>query len=390
MSLVDLYRHQKDEFANKKISQIIGFAGAGELKDSSPASSEFRSYLSIVPSVKIKEYGTECLLEGFKNSGMALQDIVNEMGKRIGFKVTHGRYKGVRSEPGFDGIWEAKNGHKIIIEVKTTDAYRINLDVISKYRKELIKRNETTDELSSILIIVGRQDTGDLEAQVRGSKHAWDVRIMSTDALNKLMDVKEILEDPKTTDKIFDILVPKEYTRIDQIIDLMFSTAEDVSQQEEDLIPDSESQEGTPTGKKFTPVNFTNACIERIESKLKIELVKKSRASFFNEIEKVGVVCSISKLHGRSNKPVYWFAYHPHQKEYLKEYKNAYVAYGCGSEKFLFLIPIKDFEKHLPKFHKTELENRSYWHVQIMKDGNDWVLNTKKEFENISVAKYLV
>jgi hypothetical protein len=390
MSLVDLYRQQKEEFANKKIFQIIGFAGGGELKDSSVASSEFRNYLSIVPSSKIKEYGTECLMDGFKNSGMALQDIVNEMGKRIGFKVTQGRYKGIRSEPGFDGIWEAKNGHKIIIEVKTTDAYRINLDVISKYRKELVRRNETTDDLSSILIIVGRQDTGDLEAQVRGSKHAWDVRILSIDALHKLMDVKEILEDPKTADKIFDILVPKEYTRIDEIIDLIFSTAEDVSQQEEDLIPDVEPEEGAPTGKKFTPVNFTNACIERIKAKLKIELVKKSRASFFNDIENVGLVCAISKLHGKGNKPVYWFAYHPHQKEYLKEYKHSYVAYGCGSEKLLFLFPIKDFEKHLPKFHKTELENRSYWHVQIMKDGNDWVLITKKEFENISVAKYLV
>jgi hypothetical protein len=38
---------------------------------------------------------------------------------------------------------------------------------------------------------VGRQDTGDLEAQVRGSKHAWTVRIISADALANLVALKE-------------------------------------------------------------------------------------------------------------------------------------------------------------------------------------------------------
>jgi len=34
-----------------------------------------------------------------------------------------------------------------------------------------------------VLIVVGRQDTGELEAQIRGSRHAWDIRLISAEAL---------------------------------------------------------------------------------------------------------------------------------------------------------------------------------------------------------------
>ena len=47
---------------------------------------------------------------------------------------------------------------------------------------------------SSILIVVGRDDTGELEAQVRGSRHAWDIRLISADALVKLVNLKETVE----------------------------------------------------------------------------------------------------------------------------------------------------------------------------------------------------
>ena len=58
-----------------------------------------------------------------------------------------------------------------------------------------------------MLLIVGRQDTGDLEAQIRGSRHAWDIRIISVDALLRLMSTKEEVEDPLMMQKIHSILV---------------------------------------------------------------------------------------------------------------------------------------------------------------------------------------
>jgi hypothetical protein len=81
---------------------------------------------------------------------------------------------------------------------------------------------------SSILIIVGREDTGELEAQVRGSRHAWDIRLISADALIKLVELKEGADAPDTDRKIRSLLAPMEYTRLDEMIDVMFSTAKDV------------------------------------------------------------------------------------------------------------------------------------------------------------------
>jgi hypothetical protein len=51
----------------------------------------------------------------------------------------------------------------------------------------LITSGQLKEDQSSILIVVGREDTGDLEAQIRGSRHAWDVRLISVDALLRLM-----------------------------------------------------------------------------------------------------------------------------------------------------------------------------------------------------------
>jgi hypothetical protein len=96
---------------------------------------------------------------------MVLQDLVNELGRRLDYTVTNGRYQGTQNAIGFDGLWRSPEGHTIVVEVKTSDAYRISLDTLSGYRQRLISNGEITDE-SSILIVVGRQDTGELEAQV--------------------------------------------------------------------------------------------------------------------------------------------------------------------------------------------------------------------------------
>jgi hypothetical protein len=44
----------------------------------------------------------------------------------------------------------------------------ISLDTISEYRRKLVDTGQI-DKSSSILVVVGRNDTGELEAQVRGS-----------------------------------------------------------------------------------------------------------------------------------------------------------------------------------------------------------------------------
>lgn len=113
------------------------------------------------------------------------------------------------------------------VEVKTTDAYRIALDTIAAYRDKLRTEKQIVG-VDSMLIVVGREDTGELGAQVRGSRHAWDMGLISVDALAHLAKLKESTEDAATGTKIRSVLVPKEYTRLDGLIDVLLTAAKDV------------------------------------------------------------------------------------------------------------------------------------------------------------------
>ena len=92
MPLLDLWTKTPDQLEDKQVHQLIAFAGKGKLLDDSPCSTEFRSFLATVPSEKLEKYSQQCLAESFPDSGLALQDVVNEIGVRLGAIATPGRY----------------------------------------------------------------------------------------------------------------------------------------------------------------------------------------------------------------------------------------------------------------------------------------------------------
>jgi len=383
MALTDIWKKSPDQLAGKRLAQIIGFAGSGKLKDDSDASREFRAYLSQVPSALLVSYADQCLTNRFDDSGLALQDVVNQLGRRLGFSVTEGRYRGARGEIGFDGIWRSPQGLDLIVEVKTTDAYRVDLNVIAGYRRSLLTSGQlSSEEPSSILIVVGRQDTGDLEAQIRGSKHAWDIRLISLDALCRLVRLKEDVEDPGTLGKIYDVLIPREFTRVDGIIDLVFTAAEEVREETE---LESEGEERKP---KFVPVSFHEACVSRIQRQLKLQLIKRSRATYATVDDSVVLICAVSREHPSSSGSFYWFAFHPHQRDVLSKAVKGYVAFGCGSEATIVLIPFDTFKAWLEGMNITKKTDRFYWHVHIFRQGNDLVLHRKKGSPRIDLTQF--
>jgi hypothetical protein len=291
MALINLWKKDRSQLIEKHINQVITFAGEGKLTDDSKASTEFREYLRNIPSSLIAQYADQCLKEPFPDSGLALQDVVNEIGRRIGFKIVHGRYRGTSSHLGYDGIWTDESGDSIVVEVKTTDTYRIDLANISKYRQLLDADGKLTLEKSSMLIVVGRKDTGDLETQIRGSRYAWDMRVISVEALLKMLNLKEELEDPSIVSRIHQILIPHEFTRLDEIVHIAFAAVEDVKQD----VDDTENQSEDKKEKNITPVAFHTECITRIEECLKLTLIKQSRVSFSSPDDKTHVLCSVSR-----------------------------------------------------------------------------------------------
>jgi hypothetical protein len=385
MTLSEMLLESPAELADKHLQQIIAFAGSGKLRDGNDCSSEFCLYLQRVPSDLLRRYADQCLTSRFEDSGAALQDVVNEIGRRLGFLVTNGRYRGTSSQVGNDGLWQSASRHSIVVETKTTDAYRIDLDVISGYRRSLVDTSQIDAERSSVLIVVGREDTGDLEAQIRGSRHAWDVRLISIDALARLMSFKEEIDDPQTLTKVQEVLIPREFTKLDEIIDLVFSATEDVLQGgPTDVDADSES------GSKFTPVNFNEACISRIEARLEQSLVKRTRATFSSADNAVVVVCTVSREHGNSLNPSYWFAFKPHHRDALVNAREGYAAFGCGSAATTLLVPISEFALWLDGLNVTRKDDRMYWHVSIFRDGDRLVLRRMSGYERIDLTQYLV
>lgn len=391
MSLVELWHSSPEQVRDKQVQQLIAFAGEGNLKDGNVASGEFREFLSGVSSSLLCRYAEECLILRFEGAGFALQDVVNELGRRLGFAVTHGRYRGTSAVIGYDGLWAAPEGNRVIIEVKTTDAYRIDLGTVAGYRRELIKQGAIGEDNSSILIVVGRQDTGDLEAQIRGSKHAWDVRLISVDSLLRLLAIKEEVEDPGIESRIRATLIPREYTRVDEIIELVFSTAEDIKQEERAPEGVKKQERAERQEPKFVPVSFNEACAERIEKVLGRTLIKRSRATFSSPDESLALVCAVSREYDEGAGKGYWFAFHPHQKERLDRSTEPYVAFGCGSPQKLVLMPLNKFAPLLGGMNQTHLEGgRSYWHVQIYDEGGRLILQRKKGEGRPDITEYLI
>ena len=123
MSLLDLWQSSPSQIRGKQVDQIIAFAGSGRLLDGESTSGEFRELLQEIEDDLLISFAADCLTKKFENSGLALQDIVNQIGVRLGFQVKTGRYRGTPGQIGNDGLWLAPN-HSIVVEVKTTDAYR--------------------------------------------------------------------------------------------------------------------------------------------------------------------------------------------------------------------------------------------------------------------------
>jgi hypothetical protein len=229
---------------------------------------------------------------------------------------------------------------------------------------------------------VGRTDTGDLEAQIRGSRHAWDTRLISVDALLQLMLLKQSIDDPDALRRVSEILVPREFTKLDEIVELVFSTAEDAKKIEEPPEVEEAPRHAEPAdkqGPKFTPVAFNALVAKRVSEHLGVPLLKRTRALFSSPDEKVRVVCAVSREYAAKAQQNYWFAFHPHQKDMLVSAEQGFAAFGCGGPEHTFLIPINTFAGWLDGMNMTIKENeRSYWHVQIFEEDGKPTLVRKK------------
>jgi hypothetical protein len=212
---------------------------------------------------------------------------------------------------------------------------------------------------------------------VRGSQHAWDIRLISADALSKLVQLKENTEgtETETGAKIRSLLIPKEFTRLDQMIDVMFTTAKDVEggsavETDTDGPPDVTEEKVKRTW-QFTDSHLLQAKLGLIVAAFGRRtgpvLIKRSRALLWDASHETRMVCTISKRYTKKGANPYWFAYHLQWHAFLAEGKSAYLALGCMDLPFAFTIPVSVMLSVVDGLNQTLREDgrTDYWHIHI-------------------------
>ncbi len=392
MPLLEIWNATRDSVLKMNLEAIVRIAGDGQLKDGSETSIEFRQFLTEVESEKLAEYATYCIENSFTSSGQVLQDVINEIGRRLGFKAENGRYQGVKNDIGYDGIWSSNGGY-LVVEVKTTDAYTIKLDVIARYRDRLVEEQRVPKE-TPILLVIGRNDTESLEAQVRGSKHAWSMRIIGIDALIKLMEVNLSTLSNEVTEKIHTILRPFEYTRIDKIVDVVFTTAEDKENEIEELEEvNVEESTGEVSSQVRAPKEILMQkkvdCIRRVSEKYQRPIQKKKHSMYADASDDIRVIASISKRYEKS-ETFYWYAYHDEpQRKFLAGAKTGLMIFGLTDQDVAFALPYELLESNWGNLYETTKKNgQVYKHIYIYLTNGKFYLRVREKGTEIDLTDY--
>jgi hypothetical protein len=205
------------------------------------------------------------------------------------------------------------------------------------------------------------EDTTDLEAQIRGSRFAWDVRVISLAALFKLVELKNATDDPASAQLLRGILVPREYTKLDSLLDIVSFVAKDISTETEEGLPKEErtaDREGAYVS-KLNREELRARAKDFLLKQLSIDFKDVSRTLLESQDGRV-VVCYTQ----------FWFGLHDHQVDFMAKHPQGYAAYLCAGSGILFM-PWSEFSKYVGDMGESTTDTRHWRHVvlQLTKEG---------------------
>lgn len=219
--LADIVRENPGLYLGKTIMQLVGIAGDGNILHDD-TSREFRAFLQEASIEDLQKYLTQCMetkdTKSDKTVSFVLQDLVNEAGRRFGFEVENGRYKGVKGEIGNDGLWrDPTNNNAFILEVKKSASFKIDVATIDHYRQGLIAKGTIRQGQSYILIVAGEVARTTIDT-VRGSNARDIARILGIPTLISLLS----LVNAHAQDRIRQLLTPVDFMLLDNLVPLVF------------------------------------------------------------------------------------------------------------------------------------------------------------------------
>ncbi len=168
----------------------------------------------------LEQWIETCLTKSGQQYNFALQDIVNAIGKRLGFEVIYGLYQGRPGEIGYDGLWSSITGKHIVVDTKTTGAYTINPGQIIGYIDQLVASEEEIGAPDVFgLFVVGRFDSGPLENSIRGAGLQNKLRVITCGDLVKLLQLKQ--GNNLDHEQVLRLILPFDNVNIGQLLQVI-------------------------------------------------------------------------------------------------------------------------------------------------------------------------
>lgn len=210
----------------------------GTLDDSADpgsASARFRKYLreNVQQVGDVRAYVNDALAQAGDQFSKALQDLINHIGQLLEFEVRYGRYRGIKGEIGYDGLWHSQTGWALVVEAKTTDVYTVKTSTLLDYINTLVSEGQIKNQANALgLYVYGRFDTqtNQLENAIIVEGRREQLRVISVEALLNLLELKQEYDLDHQT--ILNLLLPAP-VQVDPLVNLIFDV---VSQEKREAV----------------------------------------------------------------------------------------------------------------------------------------------------------
>lgn len=353
-----------DIYGQGDIRKILSMLGDGKLTDGGRTSVTFRRFLRSVALDAFPNF-LETVLSS-PSTGLIFQDLINALGERLNFKVIYGRYKGKKGAIGFDGFWRY-SGVNLIVECKTTDAYRISTDTLLGYSSKVQFEFEL-EEPPSILLVVGRIDTGDIEAQIRGSRADDRISVISADSLLSLAVAMGELSNGPASEGLRSVLLPRDYTRLDELSSLLTNLISEAQY--------ASYEEANSHGKTSS---FRAGSLQTVEEIREAVLVSEKNAgellqqvqgskTQFENINSQKFILLVSKRYSRADQQ-FWYSIN---STWIEEWKlsGGGLILGLAGYNSYYKILWVDLEELLKKLNAIGQGNKKAWHAGIRENDS--------------------
>lgn len=233
---------------------------AGDYQDGSTSAEKFRSILQDeeTTSDEVEQFLNEALDGSETYHNRALQDIVNNVGERLGFTVEYGPFQGTANNIGNDGLWTSNAGEgnedvHLVVETKKSTAYTIDPGQAGGYMEEIATDRDIDPSSIYGLYVIGAEDAETVVSTIRGSEYRDRIRSITAKDLLTLLEIQE--ESGLQHEQVLKLLLPIDTVNVGSLVTLI----QDVI---EFRAPTDDGENGRSAGKTgWTPEVGGNAVV---------------------------------------------------------------------------------------------------------------------------------